>query len=65
MTIPQKLDQMTGGITALALAVLLGCSVGMVYKQAKSGAYPSYHIGASLYFDPAVIARILERAATI
>lgn len=60
MTIQQKLAQMTGGVDAHTLAKLLGCSVGMVYKQAKSGAFPSYRVGTSLFFDPVVIAQILR-----
>jgi hypothetical protein len=59
-TIPERLNQMTGGIDAHDLAKVLGVSLASIYKQAATGGYPSYHVGTSLRFDPAVIANLLE-----
>ena len=42
------------------LANLLGVSPMTIYRQAKSGGIPSFRVGASLRFDPKMIARWLR-----
>jgi excisionase family DNA binding protein len=60
LTIPQRLAEMKGGITATALAKLLGVSSVSIYKLASKNAIPSYRVGTSLRFDPAAVAKWLE-----
>ena len=42
------------------LATLLNVSPMTIYRQAKSGGIPSFRVGASLRFDPKMIARWLR-----
>jgi excisionase family DNA binding protein len=58
-TIPERLRALRGGIDARVLAQLLGVSAVSVYKLAARHVLPSYRIGTSLRFDPAVVAQWL------
>ena len=59
LTIPERLRALSGGIDARVLAQLLGVSPVTIYKQAAKHVLPSYRVGTSLRFDPALVAQWL------
>ena len=64
LTIPEQLRTLRGGITATMLAELLGVSGPSIYKLAAKHVLPSYRVGTSLRFDPALVAQWLTGDAT-
>jgi hypothetical protein len=60
LTLPERLRQFTGGITAATVATFAGMSPVSIYRLAAKHIIPSYRAGTSLRFDPEVIAQWLE-----
>jgi excisionase family DNA binding protein len=60
LPIPQRLARLKCGITAAALADLLGVSGVTIYKVAAKYVLPSYRVGTSLRFDPYAVAHWLQ-----
>jgi excisionase family DNA binding protein len=57
----QALEAQNGAMRARELAKLLGVTRQHVYKMAAEGAIPSFRVGASVRFDPALVAEWLRR----
>lgn len=56
------LIEMTGhALTANELAVLLAVSHKTLFKQAKRGRIPCFHVGTCVRFDPFSVAKWLRR----
>jgi predicted DNA-binding transcriptional regulator AlpA len=60
-TLQERLRALTSGITAPALAGLLGLSRITIYKRASAGDIPCLRIGGIVRFDPVVIAAWLDQ----
>jgi len=50
-------------LTPAELADMLAISVKTIYARVKAGTIPAVHLGASIRFDPAVIAYWLQQRA--
>jgi excisionase family DNA binding protein len=57
----QALEARDGAMRAREVAKLLGVTRQLVYKMAAEGAIPSFRVGASVRFDPALVAEWLRR----
>jgi excisionase family DNA binding protein len=57
----QALEARDGAMRARELAKLLGVTRQHVYKMAADGAIPSFRVGASVRFDPTLVAEWLRR----
>jgi len=56
MNLADSLDVRTTALTVAELAELLSISERQLYKLAASNRIPSFKIGGSVRFDPAVVA---------
>jgi excisionase family DNA binding protein len=57
----QALEARDGALRARELAKLLGVTRQHVYKMAAEGVIPSFRVGASVRFDPALVTEWLRR----
>ena len=64
MTIPERLRANTNALKVEDLAELLNSKAGTLYKMAKAGRIPHFHIGTALRFDAEEIARWIDQRAT-
>lgn len=65
MSIIDTLDITDHAMTARDVARLLQLSLQTVYELAKDGTLPSFKVGWSLRFDPAILAEQLRREARL
>jgi excisionase family DNA binding protein len=61
MDLPSYLESVDRGMTAGELSKVLGIPARTLYRQAKAGRIPSFHVGFAVRFDPAVIATWLRK----
>ena len=64
-TILEKLEACVGLLSATELARLLGLHRQTIYEHASSGNLPCVRIGTAVRFDPAIIARWLQKRGAI
>ena len=60
LSLPERIRRHRSALDAEELAEILDYAVSTVYKMAKKGQIPSYRIGGSVKFDPALTADWLE-----
>jgi excisionase family DNA binding protein len=58
--IPDALERVPHALTADDLARVLSVSPITIYKQAKAGRIPCFHIGTCVRFDPKTVAAWLR-----
>jgi len=60
-TLADRVEQTDHALTAVELARLLSVSRITIFKQAKAGRIPSFHIGTCVRFDPKITANWLRK----
>jgi excisionase family DNA binding protein len=59
-TLADRIERINRALTAKELAELLSVSKITIFKQAKAGRIPSFHIGTCVRFDPRAVANWLR-----
>jgi excisionase family DNA binding protein len=60
MDLPSFVESLDHGLTADELSKIIGVPARTLYRQAKAGRIPSFHVGFAVRFDPAVIGKWLR-----
>ena len=60
MDLPSYLETVDHGMTAGELSKVLGVPARTLYRQAKAGRIPCFHVGFAVRFDPHTVARWLR-----
>jgi hypothetical protein len=55
MDLPSYVESIDHGLTAAELSKIIGVPARTIYRQAKAGLIPSFHVGFAVRFDPHVI----------
>ena len=58
--LPQRIEGIKRAMTAGEVAGFLAVSPITVYKMAKAGRLPSFHVGTAVRFDPRAVAEWLR-----
>jgi excisionase family DNA binding protein len=59
-TLADRIERIGRALTAKELAQMLSVSTITIFKQAKAGRIPSFHIGTCVRFDPRAVANWLR-----
>jgi excisionase family DNA binding protein len=61
LSLADRIERMGRALKANELAEMLAVSKITVFKQAKAGRIPSFHVGTCVRFDPHSVAQWLRR----
>ena len=61
LSLADRIERMERALTANELAEMLTVSRITIFKQAKAGRIPSFHVGTCVRFDPRSVAQWLRR----